>query len=151
MAIPGEFSAVGWGLLAFFFFGGVSLLVFMRRVESKRVENRFEKERVLITSFGVNYFGLTSEAGGPARSAGTLVLLKDGIYYRARFSRRELFIPCNAITSIGVVETHKGRPLYQKAVSIGFVDSEGREVSAAFRIPFPDQWISAIRGSLLSR
>jgi hypothetical protein len=138
----------GWGILALFFFGAVALLIFMRRFESKRIEKAFEKDRVIITGFGINYFGLSSEKGGPARSSGVLVLLRDGIYYRGRFSKRELYIPKESIKSISIVDTHKGRPLYQRAVAIRFIDGQGREVSAAFRLPYPDRWITAIKRNL---
>lgn len=138
----------GWGILALFFFGAVALLMFMRRFESKRIEKAFERERVIITGFGINYFGLSSEKGGPARSSGVLVLLKDGIYYHGRFSKRELYIPKESIRSINIVDTHKGRPLYQRAVAIRFIDGQGREVSAAFRLPYPDRWITAIKRNL---
>jgi len=138
----------GWGILALFFFGAVALLMFMRRFESKRIEKAFEKDRVIITGFGINYFGLSSEKGGPARSSGVLVLLKDGIYYRGRFSKRELYIPKESIRSISIVDTQKGRPLYQRAVAIGFIDGQGREVSAVFRLPYPDRWITAIKRNL---
>lgn len=140
---------VGWGIFTALFFGLLVFIVLMRRVESRRIERRFKTESIVISSYGVNYFGLSSEPGGPARSAGTLVLLKDGIFYRARFRKKELFIPGNAITAIRIVETHKGKPLYQKAVAIVFRRDEN-EVSACFRIPFPDQWIGAIRKNLLS-
>ena len=141
---------VGWGIFSALFFGLLVFIVLMRRVESRRIENKFKKESIIISSYGVNYFGLSSEPGGPARSAGTLVLLRDGLYYRARFRKKELFIPGDAITAIRIVETHKGKPLYQKVVAIVFRQDEN-EVSACFRIPFPDQWIGAIRKNLLSR
>jgi hypothetical protein len=143
-----QMGPAGLGILALFFFGGVAILVLMRRYESKRIERAFEKDRVILTGFGINYFGLSTEKGAPARSSGVLVLLKDGIYYRGRFSRKELYIPNESIRSIRIVETHKGRPLYQRAVSIGFIDGNGREVSAAFRLPYPDRWINAIRRNL---
>jgi len=140
---------LGWGIFAALFFGLLVFIVLMRRVESRRIEKRFDKDSIIISSYGVNYFGLSSEAGGPARSAGTLVLLKDGIYYRARFRKKELFIPGDAITAIRIVETHKGKPLYQKAIAVVFRRDKD-EVSACFRIPFPDQWIGAIRKNLLT-
>jgi len=141
----------GWAVLALLFFGIIFFLFFMRRIEAGRIEKKFNAGRVIITSYGVNYFGLRSEKGGPARSTGALVLLKDGVYYRARFSKKELFIPAGAITSILIVGSHKGKPLYQHAVSIVFLNKQGKEDSAVFRMPFPGQWIEAIKMNLLNK
>ena len=143
-------SGAGFVILGAVFFGILFFLVFMRRVESKRIESKFDKKNIIFSSYGVNYFGLVSESGGPARSSGILTLLKDGIYYRARFTRRELYIRRQSITSIRIVETYKGKPLYQKAVAIGFINDEGRDDTAVFRIPYPDQWIGAIKFNLLT-
>jgi hypothetical protein len=143
-------SGVGMVSLAVVFFGVLFFLVFMRKIESKRIENKFDRKNIIVSSYGVNYFGLSSERGGPARSSGILVLLRDGIFYRARFAKKELFIPGCSITSIRIVETHKGRPLYQKAVAIDFLSKEGKNDTAAFRIPYPDQWIGAIKNNLIS-
>lgn len=150
MAFTEGFSGVSLGILGAIFFGILFFLVLMRRIESKRIERKFDEKNIVISSFGVNYFGLTSESGGPARSSGILVLLKDGIYYHARFVKRELYIWGKSITSIRIVETHKGKPLYQKVVAIGFINTEGKEDTAAFRIPYPDQWIGAIKNNLIS-
>jgi len=139
----------GWVFLAVIFFGLIFFLVVMRRIEARRIEKKFNLERVVLTSYGVNYFGLKSEKGGPARSSGALVLLNNGLYYRARLSRRELFIPAGAITSLRIVDSHKGKPLYQHAVSIVFLNNRGEEDSAVFRMPFPGQWLEAIKMNLL--
>lgn len=126
-------------------------LIVVRRIESIRIERKFPKENVLLTSYGVNYYGLRSEPGGPARSSGALVLLKDELYYRARFSKRELSIPIDSITSIDITEAHKGKALYTKAIQFRFETGEGGEDAAVFRIPYPDRWIVATRGNLRLR
>jgi hypothetical protein len=140
-----------WLIFALLFLGVIFYLAYMRQRETKRITDKFDKERIVITSFGVNYYGLESEPGGPLRSAGALVLLKDGIYYRARFARRELHIPGSAITYIGVTNVHKGKDLHQTVVVLQFLSPEGREERAAFRIPYPGQWVSAIKKNLLEQ
>jgi hypothetical protein len=140
-----------WLIFALLFLGVIFYLAYMRQRETKRITDKFDKERIVITSFGVNYYGLESEPGGPLRSAGALVLLKDGIYYRARFARRELHIPGSAITYIGVTNVHKGKDLHHTVVVLQFLSAEGREERAAFRIPYPGQWVSAIKGNLLEK
>lgn len=139
----------GWLVFALVFIGVIFYLAFMRQFESRRIGRKFGKEQIVLSSFGVNYYGLDSEPGGPLRSAGVLVLLKEGIYYRARFAQRELSIPAASITYIGVTDTHKRKPLHQQVVAIRFLNEEGKEQKAAFRIPYPAQWVNAIKSTLL--
>lgn len=138
-----------WLVFALLFLGVIFYLAYMRQRETKRISDKFDKQDIIITSFGVNYYGLESEPGGPLRSAGVLVLLKDGIYYRARFANRELLIPGSAITYIGVTNVHKGKDLHQSVVVLQFLNQDGKEEKAAFRIPYPAQWVAAIKSNLL--
>jgi hypothetical protein len=140
-----------WLIFALIFIGVIFYLAYMRQRETKRITDKFDKAQIIITSFGVNYYGLESEPGGPLRSAGALVLLKDGIYYRARFAKRELYIQGSAITYIGVTNVHKDKDLHQSVVVLQFLSPEGREERAAFRIPYPGQWVAAIKSNLLEK
>lgn len=144
-------STVEWLGLSLALFAIIAFLVLSRRVESRRIERMFPREKIVATSFGVSYFGLSSEPGGPARSSGVLVLLNDGIYYHARFGKRELYIPASSMRGIEIVLSHKGRPLYQKAISVRFVDAAGNEVRGVFRIPMPDRWLQTMRATILKR
>ena len=138
-----------WLVFALLFMAVLMYLVILRNREARRISKKFPREWIVLTSFGVNYYGLESEPGGPLRSIGALVLLKDSLYYRARFADRELTIPGAAITHIGVTDTHKGKPLHQYVVAIRFLNPEGREEKAAFRIPLPAQWTTAIKATLI--
>jgi hypothetical protein len=140
-----------WLVFAVLFIGVMFYLVYMRQRETKRITDKFDKQDIIITSFGVNYYGLESESGGPLRSAGALVLLKGGIYYRARFAKRELFVPGSSITYIGVSNVHKGKDLHQSVVVLQFLNQDGREDRAAFRMPYPAQWVAAIKSNLLDQ
>ncbi|MBN1837260.1 MAG: hypothetical protein JW820_15500 [Spirochaetales bacterium] len=140
-----------WLIFALLFLGIIFYLAYMRQRETKRILQKFKKEDIVITSFGVNFFGLESEPGGPLRSAGVLVLLRHGLYYRARFASRDLFIPGPAITYIGVTHTHKRKDLHQTVVLIQFLTEEGIEDKAAFRIPYAAQWVAAIKANLLEK
>jgi hypothetical protein len=150
MTLLERFTNPNWFVLPLIFIGVLLYLAIMRQRESRRILEKFKKSDIIITSFGVNYFGLESEPGGPLRSSGALVLLKNGLYYRARFRRRELFIPGPAITYIGVSDGHKGRALHQQVVVIQFLNPGGREERAAFRMAYPAQWVGAIKANLLS-
>ena len=140
-----------WLIFALIFLGIIFYLAYMRQRETKRITDKFDKDQIVITSFGVNYYGLESEPGGPLRSAGALVLLKQGIYYRARYAKRELYVPGSAITYIGVTNVHKGKDLHQTVVVLQFISEDGREDKAAFRVPYPAQWIAAIKSNLVEK
>jgi len=137
-----------WLVFALVFMGIVFYLAYMRQHETRRITRKFPSEQIILTGFGVNYYGLDSEPGRPLRSSGALVLLRDALYYRARFSRVELTIPGKAITYIGVTDMHKNKPLHQNVVAIRFMGPEGQEEKAAFRIPYPAQWVAAIKANL---
>jgi hypothetical protein len=151
MDVVEQFPNSNWLIFAVLFILVMFYLVYMRQRESKRIADKFDKNEIIITSFGVNYYGLESEPGGPLRSAGALVLLKHGIYYRARYAKRELLIPGSAITYIGVTNVHKGKDLHQPVVVLQFLSQDGREDKAAFRVPYPAQWIAAIKSNLLEK
>jgi hypothetical protein len=144
-------SNPNWLVFALLFLAIIFYLAYMRQRETRRVLSRFAKDEIIITSFGVNYYGLDSEPGAPLRSSGALVLVKGGVYYRARFANREVFIPGPSITYIGVSNQHKGKDLHQNVVVIQFLNTEGREDKAAFRIPYPGQWVGAIKANLIGR
>jgi hypothetical protein len=146
-----RFSNPNWLIFAVLFILVMFYLVYMRQRESKRIADKFDRQEIIITSFGVNYYGLESEPGGPLRSAGALVLLRHGIYYRARYATRELYIPGPAITYIGVSNVHKGKDLHQTVVVLQFLSQDGKEEKAAFRMPYPAQWVAAIKSNLLEK
>jgi hypothetical protein len=139
-----------WLVFALLFLAVLLYLVIMRNREARRITEKFPREQIVLTSFGVNYYGLESEPGGPLRSTGALVLLRDRLYYRARFANRELSIPGPSITHIGVTDTHKGKPLHQYVVAIRFLNAAGQEEKAAFRMPLPAQWTAAIKATLIA-
>ena len=138
-----------WLVFALLFLAIMFYLAYMRQRETRRILARFDKSQIILTSFGVNYYGRDSEPGGPLRSSGALVLVKSGLYYRARFANRELFVPGPSITYIGVSNQHKGKDLHQNVVVIHFLNEEGKEEKAAFRIPYPGQWVAAIKAHLI--
>ena len=149
MNLLGGLTNPNWLVFAMLFLAVLLYLVILRNREARRISEKFPRDRIVLTSFGVNYYGLESEPGGPSRSAGALVLLKDCLYYRARFAERELTIPGAAITYIGITDAHKGKALHQHVVAIRFLNADGKEEKAAFRIPLPVQWTAAIKATLI--
>jgi hypothetical protein len=148
---PTVIQAIPGGLIfAAGFLGIVAYMAIIRAVESRRIEKKFERDRIIITSFGVNFFGQESEPGGLLRSVGALVLLRDGLYYHARFADRELLITKSAITGMGLTNAFKHKSLHQNTVVISFKNEEGKPDRAVFRIPRPAQWMEAIKMNLLT-
>lgn len=143
-------SNTSWIYFVVIFAGVIAYIAVMQRVETRRVMNKFAEGSIVFMSFGVNYYGLETEPGGPARSSGTLAFIKDGLYYRARHTRRELFIPGGTITNIEIIDQHKGKPLHQKVVGIIFLNQDGKVDRAAFRIPHPARWVDAIKTRFMS-
>jgi len=62
-----------------------------------------------------------------------------------------LLIPGSSITYIGVSNVHKGKDLHQSVVVLQFLNQDGKEEKAAFRIPYPAQWVAAIKSNLLEK
>jgi hypothetical protein len=117
--------------------------------EAARIRRKFPREKIVRTGFGITFFGLDSEPGAPQRILGALVLLRDGLYFRARVTNRELYIPGAAILHIGLTDTHRNRTLRQYVVAIRFRTPEGKGETAAFRFLRPAPWVSAIQATLL--
>jgi hypothetical protein len=100
-------------------------------------------------SFGVNYFGSATEPGAPRKSSGFLILLPDRLFYRSRLKKLELEIPADSIARVYHDKSHKGVDLHQSLVKIDFINKEKQKDTAAFKVPYPPQWINAIENSLL--
>lgn len=134
-----------WSLIAILFFGIIGYIAWIRWRDNRWIEKRFGRDRIIAMSFGVNYFGRSSEPGKPGRSSGFLLLLKDRIFYKSRLAKLEVEIPGQAITQIYPDNSHKGVDLHQSVIKIDFRLDNGQIDSVAFRVPYPPQWINAIK------
>jgi len=148
VSIAERLSNPAWRNTALVLLGMILLIVVLRVLEARRIRRKFPRENIVRVSFGAAYFGLDSEPGAVQRILGALVLLKDGLYFRARVSGQELHIAKAAILNISVASTHKNRTLRQYVVAIRFRTPEGRGDTAAFRIPQPGTWIPALKATL---
>jgi hypothetical protein len=149
VSIAERLSDPAWRTTALLLLGMVLLIVMLRLWEAGRIHRKFPRQNIVRIGYGITYFGLDSEPGLPQRCLGALVLLKDGLYFRARVANQELHIPGAAILHIGLTDTHRGRTLRQYIVAIRFRNAEGQGETAAFRFPRPARWISAIKSTLL--
>ncbi|RLC06422.1 MAG: hypothetical protein DRH90_03435 [Deltaproteobacteria bacterium] len=149
--MTGLYANQQWMIIALIFFGIIAYIVFIRRQDRKWIEKRFSGQKVLAMSFGVNYFGRDSEPGKPSRSSGFLLLLPDRLFYRSRTAGLELSIPGKSIAHVYPDNSIKGVNLHQSVVKIDFINENDKRDSAAFKVPYPPQWISAIENNLLKK
>jgi hypothetical protein len=140
-----------WIYIALIFFGIIGYISYIRWRDRKWIENRFSGQKILAMSFGVNYFGRASEPGKPRKSSGFLLLLPDGLFYRSRTARLELNIAGNKIAHVYPDNSLKGVNLHQSVMKIDFINENNDRDSAAFKVPYPPQWIHAIENNLLRR
>jgi len=140
-----------WITIALIFFGIIGYIAFIRWRDRKWIENRFGDQKILAMSFGVNYFGRDSESGKPRKSSGFLLLLPDRIFYRSRAVGLELTIINKNIAHVYPDNSIKGYDLHQSVVKIDFLNENDEPDSAAFKVPYPPQWIRAIENNLLEK
>lgn len=140
-----------WILIALVFFGIIAYIVWVRWRDRKWIEKRFGSQKILAMSFGVNYFGRASEPGPPRKSSGFLLLLSDRLFYRSRLKKIELEIPGSSIARVYHDRSHKGTDLHQSLVKINFINEQNEKDTAAFKVPYPPQWMQAIENTLLKK
>ena len=140
-----------WIYIALIFFGIIGYIAFIRWRDRKWIENRFGDQKILAMSFGVNYFGRASEPGKPRKSSGFLLLLPDRLFYRSRTIGLELTIIGENIARVYPDNSIKGYNLHQSVVKIDFINEDNEHDSAAFKVPYPPQWVQAIEHNLLEK
>lgn len=140
-----------WMIIAAVFFGIMAYIAWIRWRDRRWIDERFGSDKIIAVSFGVNYFGSATEPGSPRRSSGFLILLADRLFYRSRLKKLELEIPAARIARVYHDKTHKGVNLHQSLVKIDFINNENQKDTAAFKVPYPPQWINAIENNLLKK
>ncbi|MGD9174786.1 MAG: hypothetical protein PVF29_11525 [Desulfobacterales bacterium] len=140
-----------WIFIAIAFFGIIGYIALMRWRDRKWIEARFGSRSILAMSFGVNFFGNATEPGKPRRSSGFLLLFSDSLFYRSRVKKIELEIPATRIARIYHDRVHKGVDLHQSLVKIDFLNEHDQKDTAAFKVPYPPQWMRAIENALLKK
>ena len=138
-----------WIIIAVVFFGIMAYIAWIRWRDRKWIDERFGSHKIIAVSYGVNYFGSATEAGAPRKSSGFLILLPDRLFYRSRLKKLELEIPAASMARVYHDKSHKGVNLHQSLVKIDFINKENQKDTAAFKVPYPPQWINAIENSLL--
>jgi hypothetical protein len=145
------FANQQWIFIAIVFFGIIFYISWLRWRERKWIEKRFGEERAIAMSFGVNYFGRTTEPGAPRKSSGFLLMFPDKLFYRSRLTKLELEIPGHRLTRVYHDSNHKGIDLHQSLMKVDFLNHKGQKDTAAFKVPYPPQWIQAVEATLVRR
>jgi hypothetical protein len=140
-----------WMIIALIFFGIIGYIAWVRWRDRKWIEDRFGSQTILAMSFGVNYFGRAAEPGSPRKSSGFLLLLSDRLFYRSRIKKMELEIPASSIARVYHDRSHKGIDLHQSLVKVDFINARRENDTAAFKVPYPPQWIQAIENTLIKK
>ena len=84
-------------------------------------------------------------------SGWTSLAIPDSLFYRSRVKKIELQIPGSRIARVYHEKSHKGVDLHQSLVKIDFLNDENEKDTAAFKVPYPPQWINAIENGLLKK
>ena len=140
-----------WIFIALAFFGILAYIVIIRWRDRKWIDERFGNTNLRAMSFGVNYFGRATEPGKPRRSSGFLLLLPDSLFYRSRVKKIELEIPASSIARVYHDRFHRGIDLHQSLVKVDFINSRNEKDTAAFKVPYPPQWMHAIENTLIKK
>ncbi len=140
-----------WIVIALAFFGILAYIAVIRWRDRKWIDERFGSPSLRAMSFGVNYFGTATEPGKPRRSSGFLLLLPDSLFYRSRVKKIELEIPGSRIARVYHDRSHKGVDLHVSLVKIDFLNARNQKDTAAFKVPYPPQWINAIENNLVKK
>jgi hypothetical protein len=137
-----------WILIGLAFFGILFYVAWIRWKDRRWIDQRFGQQAIRAISFGVISFGLAKEPGKVKRLSGCLILLTDRLFFRSRNGKVEIDIPGDRIKKVYHDVRHKGEDIHQSLVKVDFVHHNGHRDTAAFKVPYPPQWIQAICLSL---
>lgn len=144
------FADQEWLLIALVFFGVMGYVVWIRWRDRIWIERHYGLKTARIMSFGVNYFGTRSRPATRRPSSGFLLLLPDRLVYRSRLAKQLIEIPGDQISHVTHGNSLGGVELHQSVVKITFDDPDKGMEAVAFRVPYPPQWIAAIRASFVA-
>jgi len=80
-----------------------------------------------------------------------ILTICSGMFYRSRISRLELDITGKNIAQVYPDASIKGVDLHQSVMKIDFINEINRRDSAAFKVPYPPQWINMIENTLVNK
>ncbi|MDM8540875.1 hypothetical protein QUF90_07285 [Desulfococcaceae bacterium HSG9] len=139
-----------WPLIALAFFGFLAYIAWNRWQDRRQIEKRFGLDNVLAMSFGVYYYGNATDPGPPRRISGFFLLLPGCVYFCSRRAKLEIEIPFKCIDRVYHGSTLKDVDLHQSVVKIDFLNRQQHKDTAAFKMPYPPQWIQMIGNKIVA-
>ena len=133
-----------WMIIGLIFFGIFFYIAWARKRDRNWIEQNFRKEQIRALSFGINYFGKSSDPGKIKTVRGLLLLLSDRLIFRSRNGKVEVEIPGSKVTKIYHGTTHKGMDVKTSLMKIAFDIGAEEDDYASFKVPYPPQWMQAI-------
>ncbi len=140
------FQDNNWQIIGIIFFGIIFYIAWIRYKDKKWINRKFGAEKVLVLSFGVIYFSINSR-GSIIQNNGFLLLLSDRLFFKSKNSKIEMEILKEDITRIYHSASHKGIELNRSVINIDFLTKDKKIDSAAFKAPYPPQWIKAVKSA----
>ncbi len=141
------FLSQHWMIFVLIFFAILVYGVINRRLQRQWIGRRFGADQVRMLSFGVTYLGCRSQPGKPIRSSGFLLFTPQELFFRGRSPAQELRIPGDYIQGVYHDTVHKGRELHHSVMKIDFANPQKGPDCAAFKVPYPPQWITALQAA----
>ena len=138
-----------WLVFALIFFGVIAYVALIRWRDRVWIHRQYGLDNARMMSFGVNYYGLASETSRRKPSSGFLLLLPDRIVYRSRFRRKTIEITGDRIVAVSHGTSHGGVKLHQPVIKIAFQTKDDTRDAAAFKVPYPVQWMGAIKAGFI--
>ena len=120
-----------------------------RRRDLAWIAKRFPGQKPVVASFGVTYWGQESEPGPVHKNKGFLLLLPDRIFFKGA-GGLEWQVPKKRMLGVDHDHAIKGENLNQSVMIVQFNTEQGGATRAAFRVPYPPQWMEAIEKTLLN-
>lgn len=119
-------------------------MTFLTYKEKRWVKKNYRKEDIIALGFGILCYGAESDQGVPKKLKGFLLIHRNGLLFKSRFSETMYDIPGKSIQKVYHADSHKGARLYRFAVKIDFLSPEKTLDTIAFKMAYPAQWMKII-------
>ena len=122
------------------------MFLFKKRV--KEIFNQFSGVPMVLSVENANYFGQESKGLGQVRGNGCLILTESELYYEMWAPKCILRIPKKNILQVEnpPPKWHLKKSKNRLLLKVHFINDEGIEDSAAWIVPYLDQWIQHVSG-----
>lgn len=145
------FAGQQWILIPLVFLAILGYFAWFRRKDQRFIEQKFGLNNSRVLSFGITFYGVSSDHGPVKKLSGFLLLLPDRLYFRNRRTGLELEIIGDKVLEVYHDVRHRGEEVHQSLMMVDFINEKGRRDTAAFHVPYPPQWIQAVLTTLKNK